>query len=153
MEIVRRAVPLMRASGNLQWDESYPNLTVFREDLDLARLWLAELDGMIAGAVAITTDQEPEYADVGWNTAEPAIVLHRLVVDPAVRGRGVAQALVLHAETVARHLAIGVLRVDTNTQNTATQSLFPRLGYAYAGEISLRLRPGLHFRCYEKRLP
>jgi RimJ/RimL family protein N-acetyltransferase len=47
---------------------------------------------------------------------------------------------------------IGVLRVDTNTQNEATQRLFPKLGYELAGEIGLGFRPGLRFLCYEKRL-
>ena len=28
----------------------------------------------------------------------------------------------------------------------------PKLGYTYAGEIGLGFRPGLRFRCYEKRL-
>ena len=56
------------------------------------------------------------------------------------------------AETVAKDRGIRVLRVDTNTQNAATQKLFPKLGYTFSGEISLHFRPGLRFRCYEKRL-
>ena len=56
------------------------------------------------------------------------------------------------AEEVAVERAITVLRVDTNTQNEATQRLFPKLGYQLAGEISLAFRPGLRFLCYEKRL-
>jgi len=97
-------------------------------------------------------DQEPEYAEVGWDTAEPAIVVHRLAVDPACRGQGVAAALMHQAETVARSRGIDVLRVDTNTKNLATQRLFPKLGYVKAGEIGLSFRPGLRFCCYEKRL-
>jgi hypothetical protein len=42
--------------------------------------------------------------------------------------------------------------VDTNTQNEATQSLFPKLGYSLSGEIELQFRPGLRFRCYQKLL-
>ena len=34
----------------------------------------------------------------------------------------------------------------------ATQRLFPKLGYRFAGEIGLAFRPGLRFFCYEKRL-
>jgi hypothetical protein len=57
------------------------------------------------------------------------------------------------AEELALARNIAVLRVDTNTQNQATQRLFPKLGYQLAGEISLGVRPGLRFLCYEKRLP
>ena len=152
MALVRRVVPLMRATGNLQWDETYPNEAVFQRDIDLNQLWVAMVDGNIAGVAAVTMDQEPDYTQVGWDIEEPAIVVHRLAVDPAFRGQGAAGALMQKAEEVAVERDITVLRVDTNTQNEATQRLFPKLGYILAGEISLEFRPGLRFLCYEKRL-
>jgi ribosomal protein S18 acetylase RimI-like enzyme len=152
MLLVRRVVPLMLASGNLQWDENYPDEDVFRRDIDSNQLWIAEIGTSIAGIAAVTMDQEPDYAQVGWDINEPAIVVHRLAVDPAFRGAGVAAALMQRAEEIAAERGIAVLRVDTNTQNEATQRLFPKLGYRLAGEISLQFRPGLRFFCYEKRL-
>jgi len=153
MALVRRVVPLMRADGNLQWDDGYPNEQVFEHDIDQSELWVAEpAPGALAGVAAITTQQSPEYAHVGWNIHEPAIVIHRLAVDPAYRGAGVAVPLMQQAEAVARERAISVLRVDTNSKNPATQRLLPRLGYTLAGEIDLDYRPGLRFYCYEKRL-
>jgi GNAT superfamily N-acetyltransferase len=142
----------MRAEGNLQWDDHYPDTATFERDADHGWLWVAEIDGQVAGAAAITTEQEPEYADVGWDLAERAVVVHRLLVDPACRGQGLAAALLRQAEAVARNWGVAVLRVDTNRENGATQRLFPSLGYAFAGEISLGFRPGLRFFCYEKRL-
>jgi ribosomal protein S18 acetylase RimI-like enzyme len=152
VELLRRVVPLMRAAGNLQWDEDYPNAAVFERDIELGELWVAVIDGAIAGVAAVTTEQEPEYAQVGWDINETAVVVHRLAVDPAFRGAGVAGALMGKAEEVAVKRGIRVLRVDTNTQNEATQRLFPKLGYELAGEIGLGFRPGLRFLCYEKRL-
>ena len=152
MAIVRRVVPLMRAAGNLQWDDAYPNAEVFLRDIAKEQLWVAEIDGDVAGVAAITEDQEPEYARVGWDITEPAIVVHRVVVDPEFRGRGGAEALMRQAEVVAAERGITVLRVDTNTQNLATQRLFPKLGYVLAGETELGFRPDLRFLCYEKRL-
>lgn len=152
LELVRRVVPLMRAGGNFQWDDAYPNEAVFRKDIEQEYLWVTELDGRLVGVAAITTDQEPEYAQVGWDLSEMAIVVHRLAVDPAARGRGVAADLLAKADEVARKRGINVLRIDTNTQNEATQRLFPKAGYQLAGEIGLSFRPGLRFYCYEKRL-
>ena len=152
MALVRRVVPLMRSAGNLQWDENYPNEAAFGRDIDLKQLWIAEIGPDIAGIAAITMDQEPDYAEVGWDISEPAIVVHRLAVDPAFRGAGVASSLMQAAERIAVERGISVVRVDTNTQNEATQRLFPKLGYQLAGEISLQIRPGLRFFCYEKRL-
>lgn len=152
MAIIRRVVPLMRATGNLQWDDAYPNPEVFSRDIEKEQLWVAEIDGGLAGVAAITEDQEPEYARVGWDITEPAIVVHRVAVDPEFRGRGIAEALMRQAETVATERGITVLRVDTNTQNAATQKLFPKLGYTFSGETELGFRVGLRFLCYEKRL-
>lgn len=152
MGLVRRVVPLMRAMGNLQWDDAYPNDGVFARDVALGQMWVAEREGVIAGVAAITMDQEAEYAQVGWDMTQPAVVVHRLAVAPAYRGAGIAGKLMEQAEVVARERGIVMLRVDTNTENPATLRLFPKLGYVLAGEIGLEFRPGLRFLCYEKRL-
>jgi GNAT superfamily N-acetyltransferase len=152
MQIIRRVVPLMRAAGNLQWDDDYPNPEAFAKDIALDQLWVAELGLRIAGMAALTTDQEPEYADAGWDITIPAIVVHRLAVHPDLQGLGVAAALMQQAEQVAVTRNIRELRVDTNTENPATQRLLPKLGYRLVGEIGLAFRPGLRFLCYEKHI-
>lgn len=143
----------MRVSGNLQWDDVYPNPQVFEQDIKDGQLWVAELDNEIAGVTAITTEQYPEYAQAGVDINEEAIVTHRLAVSPRFQGRGIAKALMQQAEVVAQQRGIPLLRVDTNSQNLATQKLFPKMGYEYKGEITLQFRPGLKFVCFEKRLP
>lgn len=152
MEMVRRVVPLMRMQGNLQWDEDYPNEAVFREDIHLERLWVAEIDGALSGVVALTTDKEADYDQADWDNEQPAVVIHRLAVDPPFHGSGVAKALMHKAEQVASARGLSIIRTDTNSANEATQKLFPRMGYRFAGEISLRARPNLRFLCYEKHL-
>jgi ribosomal protein S18 acetylase RimI-like enzyme len=152
MQLIAEVVPAMIASGNLQWDSNYPNAAVFINDINHDQLWVAEIGGQIAGIAAITTDQEPEYAQVGWDITETAIVIHRLAVSPQHRGLGIAAALLQQAEQEALRRNIKTLRIDTNKNNQATQKLFPKLGYVYAGEIDLSFRPGLRFYCYEKRL-
>lgn len=153
MALIRSVVPAMHAQGNMQWSDDYPSREMLARDLANGNLWVAESSSALAGVAAITTDQSPEYADAGLNLSEPAVVVHRLAVDPNFRGAGVGAALMRQAEVVARSRGMRVLRVDTNTQNRATQRLFPNMGYALAGEIGLGHRPGLRFLCYEKRLP
>ena len=152
MHLVAEVVPLMRATGNFQWGDDYPNPEVFEKDIALNQLWVSEIEGQIAGVSAITTDQDPEYADAGWDITEKAIVTHRLAVNPSFQGKGVAKALMEQAENVARHAGTNILRVDTNSENKATQALFPKLGYQFSGEITLAKRPGLKFFCYQKLL-
>jgi N-acetylglutamate synthase-like GNAT family acetyltransferase len=150
--LVRAVVPLMQAAGNRQWTNEYPNETVFRRDLALNQLWVAELAGQLAGVAALTQDQDTGYADADWDATEPALVTHRLAVAPSAQGVGVAQALLQQAEHEAQVLDLRTLRVDTNSENAATQQLFPKMGYRFAGEIALAGRTGLRFFCYEKRL-
>jgi N-acetylglutamate synthase-like GNAT family acetyltransferase len=152
LNLIAGVVPLMQAAGNYQWDSTYPNAAVFTEDIKLSQLWVADINGQVAGVAAITTDQDEEYADVGWNINETAIVTHRLAVSVYHQGLGIAKALLQKAEEVARQQSISILRVDTNSENKATQKLFPQLGYTFAGEITLAFREGLRFFCYEKRL-
>jgi len=152
LALIGQVVPLMNAAGNHQWTSEYPNETVFRQDLARQHLWVAERRGEIEGIAALTQDQDAEYADADWDATAPALVTHRLAVAPAAQGRGVAGALLAQAEHEARALGLRTLRVDTNSENAATQRLFPKLGYRFAGEIALAFRPGLRFFCYEKRL-
>jgi ribosomal protein S18 acetylase RimI-like enzyme len=152
MALVRAVVPLMNASGNMQWTSEYPNEEVFQRDIERQQLWVAERLGELEGIAALTQDQDAEYVDADWDAAEPALVTHRLAVSPAAQGRGVAAALLRQAEHEASQLGLRTLRVDTNSENVATQRLFPKLGYRFAGEIKLAFRPGLRFFCYEKQL-
>jgi len=156
MKIIRAVVPIMRASGNFQWDNIYPNPEAYALDADLHRLWIADVlhngTTRVAGVVALTTEQDPEYVDAGWDITIPAIVVHRLAVHPDFKGLGLARALMQQAEVVARAQRIAEIRVDTNTKNLAIQKLLPQLGYRYAGEIGLAFRPGLRFACFDKHV-
>ena len=78
-------VPIMNQSGNYQWNNTYPLRNDFLGDVNNDQLWVAEdkdSGGEIAGFVALTTDQSPEYADVGWDLSVRSIVPHRLAVHP-----------------------------------------------------------------------
>ena len=152
LDVISRVVPPMLASGNRQWDDMYPNARVFENDVFREQLWIAEADGRLAGVIAITSEKEPEYAHVGWDFEEPALVIHRLAVEPDFRGRGVALALMRKAEMLAYERGLHVLRTDTSADNLAAQGLFPRLGYTFSGEISIEFRPGVRVLCFEKRL-
>lgn len=152
MHLIAGVVPLMRAAGNFQWSDDYPNAQVFKADIAAGQLWVAEIDGQIAGVTAITTDQYPEYAEAGLDISQEAIVTHRLAVSVNHRKQGVAAALLKQAEIVAAKRGINILRIDTNSNNKATRLLFPKVGYEFAGEIGLNFRPNLRFYCYEKIL-
>ena len=152
MGVTSRAVAILNAAGNFQWDSTYPNPTVFGEDIANGHLWLAEDEatGRVLAFIAMTLTQPEEYAGVGWRMEEPSMVLHRLAVDPAVRGGGLARLLLLKSEEEARRQGLPRIRVDTGALNKAMQSLLASLGYAYAGDIHLKECGEIVFQCWEK---
>lgn len=152
MKLITQVVPVMNASGNFQWDSTYPNTDIFKNDIALQQLWVAEVEGNVAGLAAITTDQQAEYANVGMDIEQTAIVTHRLAVGLDYRGLRIAEALLKQAEIVAQKQGIHILRIDTNSNNKATRKLFPKMGYEFAGETGFNFRPNLRFYCYEKVL-
>ena len=152
MHFIRALIPTLHAGGNLQWDDKYPNPQVFAEDIAAAQLWVMSTDDAIAGVIAVTTEQYPEYVQTGWDITDPAIVVHRLAVNLDFQRKGIAAALLNHAETVARSRNLARILADTNSHNQAMQHLLPKLGYTFSGEITLDFRPGMTFLCYEKHL-
>jgi len=152
MQIIRALIPILHAAGNLQWDDTYPNPHVFAEDIAASQLWVVSVDNEIAGVIAPTTEQYPEYIEVGWDIHDPAIVVHRLAVNPKFQRKGIATVLLRHAEVVARAHNLPRVLADTNSHNQAMQRLLPKLGYTFSGEISIAFRPGMTFLCYEKLL-
>lgn len=153
MQLIAEVLPIMQATGNLQWDNTYPNAEVFTQDVKNEQLWVADFDGQVAGVIAIVNEQEPEYAQIqGWDITEPAVVAHRLAVSPHFQGKGIAAALLRQCEEVARQKSVSLIRLDTNTVNRPMQNLFLKLGYNLGGEITLLKKPDLRFMAFEMRL-
>jgi GNAT superfamily N-acetyltransferase len=151
LELLHSCVAFMREAGIDQWDEVYPTEATIAADVDAGSMYLGTLeDGVIAGVVVLNERQDPEYREVPWTIQAPRIgVVHRLMVTPALQGRGIAELFMRFIEQRARELGYGGLRLDAFTSNPRALRLYERLGYHDAG--SMRLRKGL-FRGFEKRL-
>ena len=140
--LVRRAVQKMREEGSEQWGEDYPTRADYEEDLRRGRL---------AAAVSAQGQAETAYAGVPWAVEGPALVVHRVAVDPALERGGVASALLTYAEDWARARGIPVFHADTYCKNRKMQALFRKRGFVQRGEIHLPGR-SLPFPAFEKLL-
>ena len=106
--LVRRVVPLMQASGNFQWSADYPNEAVFTADIERKTTsgWPSWMVVPLPAWPPSPRDQDAEYAQADWDVTEPALVTHRLAVDPATQGRGVALALMAAGRKAGRGAGI-----------------------------------------------
>jgi len=151
MTLVDRCIGEMRRRGIDQWDDVYPTLDHFASDVSAGSLFVASVDGEeIAGVFTLDEHQDTEYREVPWAFDEqPVAVVHRLMVDPAQQGNGIARRLMRFAEGTATNLGYQVMRLDAFTLNPYALRLYRALGYRDAGEVTFRKGK---LRCFEKRL-
>ena len=152
--LLSRAVEHMNASGNPQWGPDYPTSAHYLSDAARGELYLALTEeGVIAGAACLNTAEAPEYAPLPWTVPGPAMVVHRMVVDPCRQRQGVGTAFFAFAEALARSRGLGSLRVDTYSLNAPMLALISSRGFRQVGKVHFdREGRPLGFPCFEKRL-
>lgn len=82
----------------------YPTRATAQAALDRGDLFVALLDGAAAGTAILNQVQVDVYAGVPWRYDVPdsdVMVLHTLVIDPAIRGRGLGRAFLAYYEGFA----------------------------------------------------
>ena len=144
--LVQRAAAHMRSLGNPQWGEDYPTRAHYAADQARGELYVSiDEVGTILGAVCLNQDQAPEYG--------PAMVLHRLAVDPAAQRRGVGRSFFQFGEAMARRLGLPTFHLDTYARNDRMQALIRSQGFTQVGTVHFDRegRPD-GFPCFEKVL-
>jgi GNAT superfamily N-acetyltransferase len=149
--LVARCIEEMRGRGIDQWDDVYPTRERFEMDVGAGSLYVASSGAKeIVGAFTLDENQAAEYAAVNWSIrATRVAVVHRLMVDPSVQGRGIARELMKSAERLASSVGCTAMRLDAFTQNPQALGLYKGMAYRDAGEVHFRKG---RFRCFEKQL-
>ena len=149
--LVERCRDALARDGIAQWDAVYPTSATVEGDVARRALWVLEDagGGTLVGCVTLTEDQNPEYATVGWTLPEPALVVHRLCVEPAAQGCGHAHRLMEFAESHAAARRCASVRLDAYTGNPRAVALYRRRGYREAGQVFFPRRT-LPFYCFER---
>lgn len=126
-------------AGSTGWRRGvYPTQATAREALRAGELFVDVREGRVVAAARINREQVPEYALAAWSENPPEneiMVLHTLVVDPDMAGRGVGAGFVAFYEQYAAHNGCAYLRMDTNQRNLRARALYRRLGYREAGVV------------------
>ena len=119
----------------------YPLREHAEEGLAEGQLYVAELDGHIAGTVIYQEEQGDVYRQVDWQLPfeTPAVVIHILAVHPDFFRQGVASALLDYAAEFGRSHGARTVRLDTYEENTAACRLYERCGFRKMARIDLGL--------------
>lgn len=135
----------------------YPTEQTARDSLTKNELYVMEEQGRIVAAAKINQEQVPEYVNCPWRFDAPpeqVLVIHTLVVDTSLQGRGYATAFIAYYEEMARRMNCPYLRMDTNSHNIPARKLYQQLGYWEPGIVDCVFNgiPGVHLVCLEKKL-
>lgn len=136
-------------AGIRQWDDTYPTRAVVESDISKGTLYVLEDAGTTLACITLDSIQDPAYARLAWTIPEPALVVHRLCVDPAAQGRGLARELMAFAERFAWEHDYRSIRLDAFSGNPRALGLYRRRGYSDVGEVFFPRRD-LPFRCFER---
>jgi len=147
--IVRSTIRQMESQGIFQWDDVYPDRATLQKDIEKRHMQVIENRGEVAGMVAINDEQSPEYQEVPWQYSEPALVIHRLIIDPAQQRKKLASQLMDFAELAAADAKCESIRLDVFVWNPSAITFYKKRGYRQAGTVYFRKGP---FLCCEKHI-
>ncbi len=148
---LKRAVSRMIQNKILQWDELYPTKEILSDDIASGVAFGLFCDEALAGYVVLNERQDSEYAAIPWRFIEgKQLVIHRLFIDPAFQGKGLAQAMLAFAEEFGTKSGYASIRLDAFPPNEAAIHMYEKRGFLLRGTV--RFRKGI-FNCYEKLLP
>ena len=150
MPITRACAKAMIAKGIYQWNEHYPSISAFNNDLKRKELYTLEVDSHVVGCVVISTLIDQEYLPIKWLTPNKNnIYIHRLAIHPNLQGKGYAQQLMDFAEQFAIDNNYSSIRLDTFSQNKRNQKFYELRGYKRLGDIYFPKQSEFPFHCYE----
>lgn len=135
----------------------YPERDTALTALHRDDLFVIEEEGRIVGAGILNKTQVDVYSEGDWKyRADPAevMVMHTLVIDPEMQGRGYGRRFVQFYENYALENGCPYLRIDTNEINTTARILYRNMGYKEIGIVSCVFNglEGINLVLIEKRL-
>ena len=146
----------LRNEGILQWgdwSDHYPNTSYIIEAILNGELFIFRDDIKILGAVVLNEQQSEEWRTITWiNTKEKCLIIHALVVDPVMQGKGYGLKLMRYAEEFALTKNFFSIRLDSFPGNEKSNDLFLKLGYQIVGTVIFNSKPegNREYYCYEK---
>lgn len=109
-------------------EEDFPltHFEIYLKDRDILML-VAEWEGVAAGSLFASVSQSDE--DLGLRACR-AVFIHNVVTDPAMRGRGVARALIGAAAEWATELKAARVDLEVWSFNESAIAVYRKLGFA-----------------------
>lgn len=135
----------------------YPIREDAEEALANGTLYVAIIDGKVAGTVVYSDEQEDAYRAIDWQIEfdVPILTICKLAVHPMYFGCGVGKALLDYAVCIGKQRDAKAIRLDVYEKNLPAIRLHEKCGFKYMGLVDLGLEEiyGLKwYKVFEKVL-
>ncbi|MDB9712175.1 GNAT family N-acetyltransferase [Flavobacteriaceae bacterium] len=147
--ITKSCAKAMKLKNIFQWNDSYPSLAAFENDINNNWLYVNIKADEVIGCICISDFMDKEYHSVKWLTGNKNIYIHRLAVSPIHQKMGHAQEMMSFAENFARTNNYDSIRLDTFSKNIDNQNFYQQRGYKRLDNIFFPKQSKDPFYCYE----
>jgi len=137
----------MKTSKIPQWNFPYPRYKVFMKDWMLGGLYVEKTGHQIDGSITILKENDPAYLVLDTWQGKNALVIHRLMVDPAKRKQGIARKLLKFACRLAIQEGYDSIKIDTHEENYKMKAFLEKHDFVRRGYL-----PSINRIAYEKVL-
>ena len=124
-----------------KWQKGiYPEAVYLGDAISRKELYIALMDGNIAGAMILNRDANEGFLQAKWPVKaqqEEIRMLHTLATSPNYMRRGVGQALVQEAIRIAEREHDLVIRLDVIQGNYPAANLYKQMGFYYVETMEL----------------
>lgn len=137
----------------LQWDDQYPNKEYFQQCIESNTLYVLIKNTEILGHVVLDEWQPEEWDYISWEGSKP-IMIHSLMINPLIQGKGLGTEFVKLCEQIADEKGYDSIRLDAFSGNETAIHLYRKLGYQMRGNVFFTSKPEGHqeYFCFEKEL-
>jgi len=139
----------LAAQGLPQWQNGYgPTGPDAALEIEADRGYVLLVGGVVSGYASLIPgpDGSPPLTEGEWDTSHSRYAaLHRVALDRAVRGRGLAAVFMREIIQRARDLGYQDIRIDTHPENKIMQRVILKVGFTYRGIMHLPIPEGERF--------
>ena len=152
MEMYKSCVRGMEKHKITQWDKTYPNKDVIKNDIILKTYYIAKNNNLIVGGVNIDQKEDVAYQNIKWEGSQKeSLIVHRLAVRYNFWKQNIGYQLMLHAENLTKEKKMGYIRLDTYYDNKIAMKFYKKLKYKKLGYIYLKPNKYRYY-CFEKKI-
>ncbi|MCI1245112.1 MAG: GNAT family N-acetyltransferase [Bacilli bacterium] len=144
MKLFRRVRASLAEEGNDMWEDGYPDETDFEKDVDGHCLYIAKNGGRVVGSVSVGFDPLADFFPLSKDSRkllalldkcsakeeDNLLLIHRLMVDPMDRRKGVASDLVDYLKGLYPHR---LWIFSATPSNAAAISFYEKKGFLNLG--------------------